>query len=84
MEDWEHADARRLAKRLAKYGNELLTFMWYDDVASDNNRKSSKGVRSLIGRVGEIVYTDDFPMAPEFLSCPAHSAPTLLAKSTMR
>lgn len=34
---WEHADARRLAKRLNKHGNELLTFMWYDDVASDNN-----------------------------------------------
>ena len=36
-EDWEHEDARRLAKRMAKYGNEMLTFMWYDDVASDNN-----------------------------------------------
>lgn len=36
-EDWQHADAHRLAKRMAKYGNEMLTFMWYDDVASDNN-----------------------------------------------
>lgn len=36
-EDWTHADARRLAKRLAKYGDQLLTFLWYDDVPSDNN-----------------------------------------------
>ncbi len=33
----EYADAKRLAKRMAKYGNEMLTFLWYDDVASDNN-----------------------------------------------
>ena len=36
-DDWKHADARRLAKRLAKYGNQLLTFLWYDDVPGDNN-----------------------------------------------
>ncbi len=36
-DSWEHADAKRLAKRMAKYGNEMLTFLWYDDVASDNN-----------------------------------------------
>lgn len=34
---WAHPDAHRLAKRLAKYGNQLLTFLWYDDVPSDNN-----------------------------------------------
>lgn len=34
---WEHPDAARLAKRLAKYGNQLLTFLWYSDVPSDNN-----------------------------------------------
>ena len=34
---WSHADARRLAKRLRRYGNELLTFLWYDDVPPDNN-----------------------------------------------
>ncbi|WP_261344143.1 IS66 family transposase [Rubripirellula tenax] len=36
-ESWQHADAARLAKRLSKYGNELLTFLWHDDVPSDNN-----------------------------------------------
>ncbi|MEM9365675.1 MAG: IS66 family transposase, partial [Planctomycetota bacterium] len=36
-ESWDHSDAKRLAKRLAKYGNELLTFLWYDDVPSSNN-----------------------------------------------
>lgn len=36
-DSWEHADANRLSKRMAKYGNEMLTFLWYDDVASDNN-----------------------------------------------
>lgn len=37
VEDWNHADARRLSKRLAKYGDQLLTFLWYDEVPSDNN-----------------------------------------------
>jgi transposase len=36
-ESWHHPDANRLSKRLAKYGDELLTFLWYDDVPSDNN-----------------------------------------------
>lgn len=36
-EPWGHAEATRLAKRLAKYGNELLTFLWHADVPSDNN-----------------------------------------------
>ena len=36
-ESWQHPDANRLSKRLAKYDNELLTFLWYDDVPSDNN-----------------------------------------------
>lgn len=34
---WHHADANRLANRLNKYGSELLTFLWHDDVPSDNN-----------------------------------------------
>jgi transposase len=34
---WEHADANRLSKRMAKYGDELLTFLGYEDVPSDNN-----------------------------------------------
>ena len=36
-DDWDHGDAKRLAKRCRKYGDELLTFLWYDDVPSDNN-----------------------------------------------
>ena len=36
-ESWQHPDANRLSKRLAKYGDELLTFLWYDDVPSYNN-----------------------------------------------
>lgn len=36
-EPWVHTDAKRLAKRLVKYGNELLTFLWHADVPSDNN-----------------------------------------------
>lgn len=37
VEDWSHPDACRLAKRLAKYGDQLLTFLWYDEIPSDNN-----------------------------------------------
>ncbi len=36
-ESWDHADASRLAKRMNKYGNQMLTFLWYKDVPSDNN-----------------------------------------------
>jgi len=36
-EDWEHPEARRLSKRLDKYGYELLTFLWHDSIPSDNN-----------------------------------------------
>jgi hypothetical protein len=35
--EWRDATAKRLAKRLLRYGNELLTFLWHDDVPSDNN-----------------------------------------------
>lgn len=34
---WQHLDAQRLAKRIEKYGNLLLTFLWYDDMPMDNN-----------------------------------------------
>ncbi len=36
-ENWDHPDANRLSKRMAKYGPEMLTFLWYDEVPSDNN-----------------------------------------------
>lgn len=36
-QSWQHSDATRLSKRLTKYGGELLTFLWYEDVPSDNN-----------------------------------------------
>ncbi|QDU95605.1 Transposase IS66 family protein [Lignipirellula cremea] len=36
-EDWIHRDAARLAKRLSRYGDQLLTFLSYDDAPSDNN-----------------------------------------------
>ncbi len=36
-ETWIHPDAKRLAKRMKKYHSQLLTFLRYDDVASDNN-----------------------------------------------
>jgi len=36
-ESWDHPDAHRLSKRMAKYGSELLTFLWYEGVPSDNN-----------------------------------------------
>ncbi|QDU95802.1 IS66 family transposase [Lignipirellula cremea] len=36
-EAWNHPDAARLAKRLAKYGDQLLTFLWHDEIPSDNN-----------------------------------------------
>jgi transposase len=36
-EPWESADARRLAKRLAKHGAELFTFLWHDGVDPTNN-----------------------------------------------
>ena len=34
---WTNAHARRLAKRLEKYGEELLTFVEFADVPADNN-----------------------------------------------
>lgn len=34
---WTHPDAQRLSKRLLKYSEQLLTFLRYDDVTSDNN-----------------------------------------------
>lgn len=36
-ESWDHPDTHRLSKRMAKYGSELLTFLWYEGVPSDNN-----------------------------------------------
>jgi transposase len=36
-EPWESADARRLAKRLARHGAELFTFLWHDGVDPTNN-----------------------------------------------
>ncbi|MFV0445337.1 MAG: transposase, partial [Planctomycetaceae bacterium] len=36
-ESWSHPDAKRLAKRLLKYSEQLLTFLRHDDVTSDNN-----------------------------------------------
>jgi transposase len=35
--EWAHADAARLAKRLHKYGAELLTFVEFEGVPSSNN-----------------------------------------------
>ncbi len=46
-EPWGHAAATRLAKRLAKYGNELLTFLWHADVLSDNNA-SERAIRPAV------------------------------------
>lgn len=37
LADWRHPDAARLAGRLHKYGEELLTFLWDDAIPSDNN-----------------------------------------------
>ncbi|MEP3927885.1 IS66 family transposase, partial [Rhodopirellula bahusiensis] len=36
-ESWDHPDVHRLSKRMDKYGSELLTFLWYEGVPSDNN-----------------------------------------------
>jgi len=36
-ESWTHPDAQRLSKRLLKYSEQLLTFLRYDNVTSDNN-----------------------------------------------
>ena len=33
----QHLDAQHLAKRIEKYGSQLLTFLWYYDVPIDNN-----------------------------------------------
>lgn len=37
LADWKQPDAARLAGRLHKYGEELLTFLWDDAIPSDNN-----------------------------------------------
>lgn len=34
---WQQLDAQRLAKQIEKYGKELQTILWYDDVPMDNN-----------------------------------------------
>ncbi len=59
--DWANAHARRLAKRLDKYGAELLTFVEFEGVPSSNNhaerevrpavlmRKASYGSQSEAG-----------------------------------
>jgi hypothetical protein len=44
---WQHLDAQRLAKRIEKYGNQLLTFLWYDDVPMDNNA-AERAIRSAV------------------------------------
>jgi transposase len=61
MSEWENGHARRLAKRLKKYGEELLTFVECEGVPADNNhaereirpavlmRKVSQGNRSVRG-----------------------------------
>ena len=61
MSEWANGHARRLAKRLRKYGDELLTFVECEGVPSDNNhaereirpavlmRKVSQGNRSERG-----------------------------------
>lgn len=58
---WTNAHAQRLAKRLAKYGDDLLTFVEFEGVPSDNNhaereirpavlmRKASYGNQSEAG-----------------------------------
>lgn len=37
-EDWQSADARRLAARCAKHAGELFTFLWHEGVDPTNNR----------------------------------------------
>jgi transposase len=37
LAEWRQADAARLAGRLRKYGDELLTFLWDDAIPADNN-----------------------------------------------
>ncbi len=61
MTAWSNENAQRLAKRLFKYGEELLTFVEFEGIPSDNNhsermiragvvmRKNSYGNRSEIG-----------------------------------
>ncbi len=36
-QSWTHPDANRLSRRLEKYGTEMLTFLWYREMPSDNN-----------------------------------------------
>jgi transposase len=60
-EPWNNRHAQRLAKRLVKYGDDLLTFVEFEGVPSDNNhsermvrcgvqmRKNSYGSRSEVG-----------------------------------
>jgi transposase len=61
MTEWDNGQARRLAKRLRRYGDELLTFVECEGVPADNNhaereirpavlmRKASQGNRSERG-----------------------------------
>lgn len=38
MAEWTHPDAERLAKRLVKYGEDMLTFAEFEGVPATNNR----------------------------------------------
>ncbi|AWM41507.1 hypothetical protein C1280_33910 [Gemmata obscuriglobus] len=51
VSDWAHAHARRLGKRLHKYGENLLTFVEFEGVPSSNNH-AEREVRPavLIGK----------------------------------
>ena len=67
QETYRDADARRLAKRLAKYGEYLLTFLDYEDVSFENNlaerqirpavvlRKNSQSNRSERGAATQAI-----------------------------
>ena len=45
--DWANAHARRLAKRLSKYGEEWLTFVEFEGVPPSNNH-AERGVRPAV------------------------------------
>jgi transposase len=61
VEEWVNGNARRLSKRLATYGEDLLTFVEFEGVPADNNfaertirpavqmRKASYGNQSVAG-----------------------------------
>jgi transposase len=65
---WQHHYAQRLARRIDKNGNQLSTFLWYDDVPMDNNT-AERAIRPavMIRKKSYCNHSDRGALAPSVL-----------------